>query len=151
MTLESSSYLPPGLPVPRPTRDGVDAGYWDATKRHELAVQRCGGCGAWQWEPEWLCRRCGASPPQWQAVSGRGRIFSWARVWHPVHPALSEACPYIVVVVELPHAGNVRMVGNLLGDPHQNVVIGAPVEAIFEDHPEGEFTLVQWRMTGEAT
>ena len=75
-------------------------------------------------------------------------IYSWTRVWHPVHPALKDACPYVVVVVELPHAGKVRMLGNLLGDPRQEVVIGAPVQAVFEHHNDAEpaFTLVQWRL-----
>jgi uncharacterized OB-fold protein len=76
-------------------------------------------------------------------VSGHGRIFTWERVWHPVHPALESACPYLVVVVELPDAGNLRMVGNLLGDPMQDVAIGSLVEAVFEDH--AEFTLVHWQ------
>ena len=81
----------------------------------------------------------------WHRVRGRGRIYSWERIWHPVHPALKEACPYIVVVVELPEAGNVRMVGNLLGDPRRDPPIDANVEAVFEDHDEG-YTLVQWRL-----
>jgi hypothetical protein len=52
--------------------------------------------------------------------------------------------------VELPHAGNVRMVGNLLGDPMQAVVIGADVEGVFEHHPESDppYSLLQWRTTG---
>jgi hypothetical protein len=37
------------------------------------------------------------------------------------------------------------MVGNLLGDPSQDVEIGQPVDVEFEDHPEDDFTLVQWR------
>ena len=78
-------------------------------------------------------------------MSGRGRVYSWERVWHPVHPALKDACPYMVVLVELPDAGNVRMVGNLAGDPRADLPIGAAVEAVFEDHPEGH-TLVQWKL-----
>jgi hypothetical protein len=41
------------------------------------------------------------------------------------------------------------MIGNLLGDPRQEVVIGAPVEAVFEPHDGATppFTLVQWRRT----
>jgi uncharacterized OB-fold protein len=68
-------------------------------------------------------------------------------VWHPVHPALEDVGPYIVVLVELPHAGNIRMLGNLLGDPQQAVRIGAPVEAVFEPHDAAQppYTLVQWR------
>jgi uncharacterized OB-fold protein len=78
-------------------------------------------------------------------VSGRGRIYSWERVWHPAHPALKGACPYLVVVVELDDAGGVRMVGNLLGDPMQEVRFDAKVEAVFEDHRAGH-TLIQWRV-----
>jgi len=81
----------------------------------------------------------------WHKVSGRGRIYSWERVWHPVHPALKDACPYMVVLVELPEAGNVRMVGNLLGNAEDPVVIGTEVEAVFEDHPDAGVALVQWR------
>jgi uncharacterized OB-fold protein len=53
------------------------------------------------------------------------------------------------VLVELPDAGNVRMLGNLLGDPGQDVPIGAEVEAVFEPHDDAKspFTLVQWRLT----
>ena len=65
-----------------------------------------------------------------------------------MHPALKEHGPYIVVLVELPHAGRIRMVGNLLGDPRQPVTIGAPVEAVFEPHDDAAppFTLVQWKV-----
>ena len=76
-----------------------------------------------------------------------GRIYSWERNYHAVHPSLRGRDPYIVVLVELPDAGNVRMVGNLLGDPMQEIRIGAEVEAVFEHHDEAEpaYTLVQWR------
>jgi uncharacterized OB-fold protein len=50
----------------------------------------------------------------------------------------------MVVLVELPDAGNVRMVGNLVGDPREELTIGTTVEVVFEDHEQG-FTLVQWK------
>jgi hypothetical protein len=55
----------------------------------------------------------------------------------------------VVVLVALAHAGGVRMVGNLLGDPLQAVTIDTPVEAVFEAHDEATppFTLVHWRRT----
>jgi uncharacterized OB-fold protein len=145
----ATTYLPSALPVPRPSVDGLDTPYWEATRRHELLVQRCNVCGTWQWGPEWICHGCRSFDLGWTPIEGRGRIYSWERVWHPVHPALKDACPYLVVLVELPEAGNVRMVGNLLGDPLQQVSIGAEVGAVFEDHPEDEFTLVQWRTRAE--
>src|SRR5688572_9206299 len=147
--MTTTTYLPAGLPVPAAAVDGLDTEYWEAAKRHELVVQRCNACQGFQWGPEWLCYQCHSFDLGWHKVSGRGTIYSWERIWHPVHPALKEACPYLVVLVELQDAGNVRMVGNLLGSGEQQVNIGAEVEAVFEDHEDHEddgVTLVQWRV-----
>jgi len=105
--------------------------------------------GVFQFPPQWIAHDTQTFDIEWVEVEPRGVIYSWTRVWHPVHPALKDAGPYIVVVVELPHAGAVRMLGNLLGDPRQEVVIGASVEAVFEHHNDADppFTLVQWRRT----
>ena len=148
MSATAGSYLPPGLPAPVPEPDGLDAPYWAGARRGELIVQRCPRCETWQWGPEWICHACLSPEVGWARVDGRGIIYSWERAWHPVHPALKEHGPYIVVLVELPHAGGIRMVGNLLGDPRQPVTIGAPVVAVFEPHAAATppFTLVQWKV-----
>jgi uncharacterized OB-fold protein len=143
----SRTILPPGLPAPRPTPDGLDQPYWEAARRHELVAQRCRKCRSWQWGPEWICHRCLGFDLAFERVPGRGRIYSWERAWHPVHPALREAVPYVAVLVELPEAGGIRMLGNLAGDARAPVEIGAAVEPQFEDHADADpaFTLVQWR------
>ncbi len=145
---QRSPYLPSGLPTPAPASDGLGAEFWEATRRHELVVQRCQACHSWQWGPEYICHRCHSFDLAYEPVPPRGRIFSWERSGYPVHPALQKAVPYLVVLVELPAADNVRMVGSLLGDPQQEVEIGSPVEAAFEDHADADppFTLVQWRV-----
>jgi uncharacterized OB-fold protein len=127
--------------------DGLSRPYWEGARRNELWVQRCRACRAWQWGPEWICHACLSFDVGWEQADQRGSIYSWERAWHPVHPALKEAGPYVVVLVELPGAGGVRMIGNLLGDPHQDVRIGAAVQAVFEHHEDAEppYTLVQWR------
>jgi uncharacterized OB-fold protein len=144
--------LPEGLPVPVPSRDGLDLPFWEACRRHELWVQRCRECGAWQWGPEIICHQCRRFTMGWEQVEPNGRIYSWERVWHPVHRALTDACPYVVLLVELPNAGGVRMVGNFVGDPLAPFAIGEPVEAVFEDHEVGEraYTLVHWKLGGSA-
>jgi hypothetical protein len=144
MAHDRKYYLPEGLPTPRAQRNGLDREYWEALKRHELVVQRCNGCGLFQWGPEPICHRCHSFDLGWKQVSGRGRLFSWVRTWNPVHPALRGACPYLVAVVTLPEADNVRMVGNLIGDPNQNPPFDVEVEAVFEDH--GDAALVQWKL-----
>ena len=139
--------LPAGMPRPVPEGDKLDAPYWEGTRAGELRVQRCRRCREFQWGPEWICHECLAFEMEWVAVPPRGSIYSWERAWHPVHPALKDHGPYVVVLVELPQAGNVRMIGNLVGDPLQTVEIGAPVEAVFEPHDDvtPPYTLVQWK------
>ena len=82
-------------------------------------------------------------------VDASGRIYSYERVWHPVHPALKEQGAYLVVLVELPHADQVRMVGNLIGDAEQDVLIGSDVKAVYEHHPDDDpsHTLINWALT----
>ena len=143
-----SAYLPAGLPVPVAEPDGVSAPYWSGLREGRLLVQRCGHCATWQFGPEWLCHACLSFDPAWVEVAPRGRIYSWERSWHPAHAALKDHGPYLVVLVEVPHAGRVRMVGNLLGDPLQEVVVGAEVQGVFELHANASppFALLQWRV-----
>jgi uncharacterized OB-fold protein len=148
VTAPAAYYLPTGMPAPVPEPDGLDKPYWDGTRRGELMVQRCRTCRAWQWGPEWICHACLSFDLEWMRIEGRGTIYSWERAWHPVHPALKDHGPYIVALVELPEAGGIRMLGNLLGDPVQVVTIGAPVLAVFEPHDDAQvpFTLVHWKV-----
>ena len=141
-----STYLPPGLPAPAPSSDGLDEPYWSGLQAECLRLQFCEACKRWQWGPEWICHRCHSFDLHFQAVEAVGRIYSYERVWHPVHRALTDFGPYIVVLVELPHADGVRLVGNLLGDPLQDVTIGQQVRAAFEHHDDlGQpYTLLQW-------
>lgn len=141
----TTSYLPEGMPLPAPQPDGLDAAFWEGTKQHRLLVQRCTACATFQFGPEWICHSCCSDTLDWHECSGQGRVFAFERVWHPVHPALKDRVPYLVVLVELPDAGNVRMVGNLLGDPMQDVQIGQDVEVVWEEH--ADVTLPQWRLT----
>jgi len=144
-------YLPAGLPIPVPERNGLSKPFWDGLRAEVLKVQRNPRTGAYQFPPQWITFDDQSFDVEWVEVAPRGVIYSWTRVWHPVHPALKDHGPYIVVVVELPHAGKVRMLGNLLGDPRQEVVIGSPVAGVFEHHPDAEppFTLLQWRTTDD--
>lgn len=141
------SYLPEGMPIPQPESDGLSAPYWEGLRDERILVQWCDACQKWQWGPEWICHQCLGFDLTWTEIEGVGRIFTWQRSHHPVHPALREATPYITVLVELPDASGIRMIGNLLGDPMQEVRVGAAVHAEFEHHNESDpaYTLLQWR------
>lgn len=141
-----SAYLLPGLPAPVPSGDGLDSPFWEGLANNQLLLQRCRACRTWLWGPEFICHHCHSDDLTFEETTLEGIIYSHERVWHPVHPALKDQGPYIVVLVELPQAGNVRIVGNLLGDPRQPISIGARVRGVFEHHVDATpaFTLLQW-------
>lgn len=141
-------YLPAGLPAPMAQPDALYGPYWRGTRAGRLLVQRNPVTGRHQWPPQWIAADTRTFDLDWVEVAPHGVIYSWTRVWHPVHPALKDAGPYLIVIVELPAASGIRMLGNLLGDPLQEVRIGAEVEAVFERHDDAKppFTLVQWQV-----
>jgi len=148
MDAAANFYLPEGLPIPAPARTDLSTPYWDGLREEVLRVQRNPRTGRYQWPAQWICHDDQGFDIGWVEVAPRGVIYSWTRVWHPTHPALREHGPYIAVIVELAHANNIRMLGNLLGDPMQPVLIGAAVEGVFEHHERADpsYTLLQWRV-----
>ena len=142
----SPIYLPEGLPSPVPARDQLDEPFWSSLREERLMLQSCQACGRWQWGPEWICHRCRSFNLTFRPLEPHGLIYSYERVWHPVHRSLKDHGPYLIVLVEIPHADGVRLVGNLLGDPLQEVRIGQPVRGVFEHHRSAvpPFTLLQW-------
>ena len=143
----TSYYLNPGLA--QPVASELDAPYWEGLRDNVLRIQQCQSCSGFQWGPEWICHHCLSDTMHFVETAAAGIIYSYERVWHPVHPALAEQGPYIVVLVELPDAGNIRMVGNLLGDAEQTVPIGARVSGEYEHHEDADvpFTLLHWRLS----
>jgi uncharacterized OB-fold protein len=148
IVITSKHYLPDGLPIPAPEQDSLSAPYWEGLQRERLRVQRCRQCAQVQWGPEWICHRCHAFDLAWKDVEPRGQIYSWERVWHAVHPALKNAVPYLVVLVELASHPEVRLIGNLLGDPLQSIAIGQAVVGVFEHHVTSNpaYSLLHWRV-----
>ncbi len=142
MTEPTDFYLAQGLPEPVATP--LDEPYWAGLSDGVLKLQQCAACKKWQWGPEWICHHCHSDEVEFHAVTPEGTIYSYERVWHPVHPALRDQGPYIVVLVEIPEAGNVRVIGNLIGDPEQAVIIGSRVQGVFEHHDA--HTLLQWQV-----
>lgn len=145
----SDYYLAAGLAAPMAT--DLDAPYWSGLRDNQLCLQRCRSCGKFQWGPEWICHHCHSDDLAYEEVPAVGEIYSYERVWHPVHPALSEQGSYLIVLVRLPQANDVRLVGNLLGDPHAQVNIGARVRGVFEHHEDADhpYTLLQWELMND--
>jgi uncharacterized OB-fold protein len=146
----TTGFVLPERVRPVPDKAGLDAPYWEGVRAERLAVQRCRSCASWQWGPEWACYTCASLDVGWEEVpttDGRylATIYSWERVWHPTDPRLAAAVPYLILLVTVPAAGAIRMVGNYVGDQLDPITIGDEVCAVFEHHDD--YSLVQWQPT----
>ena len=132
---------------PLPERTELAAGYWEAAKRHELAVQRCEDCGALRHYPQELCPTCLSPAVEWATLSGRGTIYTFVVSHAAFHPFFEDRLPYVVATIELEEG--VRVLSEL-DEPPEQVRIGAPVEVFFEELDD-ETTLPRFRLAETAS
>ncbi len=146
------------IPLPA-TDDPIDAPFWQAALRSELVVQQCDGCGRYRFPPRPMCPDCRCTTAQWQAMSGRGTIWSFAAPRPPLLPAFQELLPYVTAVVELAEHPLLRVTGAMLnpqtgtiqGITAADVAIGAPVRVAFWQCAE-DVALPCWQLvdTGDS-
>jgi uncharacterized protein len=131
-----------------PAIDGTNRAWFTSGA---LALQQCAVCNALQHPPEEICHVCGSMQFVTRTVARTGTVHSYTIVHHAVHPALGASVPYAVVLVALDDVPEIRVVGNLLDAAMTEVVIGLPVEAVWEERPTGDDVVVllpQWRRRG---
>ncbi len=116
-------------PVPRVTPENRP--FWDAARRHELRLQRCGDCGHVRYPPAPLCPECLSETTEWTRVSGRGIVSTWVVFHKRYFDAFADEIPYNVVQVELEEGP--RLTANLVGVRNDEIAIGMPVDVVFDD------------------
>jgi uncharacterized OB-fold protein len=135
-----------------PEPDDDSAPFWDGCAAGELRVQRCASCGRTRMPPRPMCPWCRSRDANWEATSGRGRVWSFVVAHPPLLAAYAEQAPYNVVVVELEEDPSIRFIGNVVADPdgrlddvHPSTLeIGQPVEVCFAAPVDG-IALPRWR------
>lgn len=90
---------------------GADDRYWQALAEGQVELPRCAECRRWHWPAPFRCGNCGSWEMDWTAVELDGRIFTWTRTWHPFGGTESLGLPFSPVLVELPEAGGIRLLG----------------------------------------
>lgn len=113
--------------LPAPTK--ISRPFWEGCHAGELRLQQCDACATYVFYPSYCCTACGHRHLTWRALSGRGRIHSVTQVHRPSHPALGEAGPYALALIEL-EEGPIMM-SNVVGAPPEAVVIGRAVSVDF--------------------
>ncbi len=105
--------------------------------RGELLMQRCTSCRKFRWLPQPMCAACHSIEREWIKVSGRGKVYSYTIITHPVHPAAVDRVPYNVAQVQLEEDPDLILITNLVGLKNEEIRIGMPVRVVFEEHEPG--------------
>ncbi|MEE8421975.1 MAG: OB-fold domain-containing protein [Dehalococcoidia bacterium] len=149
-----------GVEVSIAANDPDHLGYLQAAGEGRFVMQQCGECDKLRYPPGPACPLCQSLDWEWQTVSGRGTVYSYEVVVHPIHPAYRERAPYIVALVELDEQRGVptehdalRVITSLVdadGDSvsEEAVAIGLRVEVEFADLGDG-LALPRFRLTDE--
>jgi uncharacterized protein len=134
---------PPALSPPLPRPDPDSEGYWRATRDGRLAVCRCLECRTWQHPALERCRYCDGRTG-FEEVSGRGTVFSFIVVRHPMIPG--RAVPYIVGIIELAEQPGLHLSAIIDADP-DTVTVGAAATARLADLGDSDFRAPEFTLT----
>lgn len=119
-----------GAPKPVPEADPDSAPFWAGCREEKLLLQRCAECRAFRYPPASRCAACGSAASEWVEASGRGRVFSWIVVRHPVpREVYGDEVPYVVALVALEEGP--RMATNIVGCAPEAVRADMPVKVSF--------------------
>ena len=132
-----------GYAKPIPLISSTNRPFWDALKRHELAMQKCNGCDLIWYPPSPLCPSCWSRAFAWTKLSGRGRVSSWVVFHQSYFKSFDADIPYNVVEVELDEGP--RILANIVGTSNDKIRVGIPVEIVFDDVTE-EVTLARFKV-----
>ena len=135
-------------PLPQPDPD--TEGYWAAARRHDLAICCCLSCGMLIHPPKSFCPGCLSEELEWRQVSGKGTVYSFIVVHHPVVPGFESELPYVVAAIQLAEDESVRIITNIVECEPSEVYVGMSVEAVFCDISES-ITLPKFRPTRTAS
>jgi uncharacterized OB-fold protein len=114
---------------PLPTIAGPDQPFWQALRRREVHVQRCGNCDANRFPAARFCPHCRSEAFAWRAVAPTAVVETWC-IFHRAYFEGLDV-PYTVIQVRLDCG--VRLFSNPTGIEASELRIGLPVEAVFED------------------
>jgi len=103
--------------------------WWDAIQQEKLLIQKCSDCDVLRHPPRPMCGQCQST--NWQGIeaSGKGTVYSYTILHHPIIPGYDFPCPVGLIDLE----EGTRIVANIRGCELNEIHIGMKVECMFED------------------
>jgi len=106
--------------------------FWTGGARGALCFLRCTKCRHFVHPPAPICSECLSRDLEVTAVSGRGVVYTYTvnhQSWFP-----GMVTPFVIAIVELAEQPGLRLTTNLVNCSIDQVKIGMPVRAVFENH-----------------
>jgi len=117
--------------------------FWQAARQGKLVVQRCATCGTHQFFPRPFCLDCMSTDIEWVQTKGEGSIYTYTINRRGSNSFMNDQVPYVVAMVTLKEG--VRLMGNIIDSPIDQVRIGARVRVVFEKIDD-EISLPQFQL-----
>ena len=108
--------------------------FWCGGADGRLHILRCQDCGLYLHPPQPLCPKCRSVSLAAEAVSGRGRVYSFTVNHYEWVPGFEP--PYVVATVELDEQRGLQVLTNLVDCSEQDVHCDLEVEVCFAKHGE---------------
>jgi uncharacterized OB-fold protein len=122
---------------PMPAPSAITQAFWDATREHRIAIQRCNHCSTYHHPPVPQCNRCRSVDLGWADVAGNGSVHEFTVVRQSRVQGMEDSEPYACLAVELDEQPGLLLIGNLVNASWREAKIGLRVEAVFEEIGEG--------------
>jgi len=123
---------------PIPFLRGEERAWFDAARESRLMFQQCESCGAVPNYPRSVCPTCWSPALQERTSAGHGIVYSFTTQYRPGAPGFADEVPYTLALVELDEG--FRVLADLRDCPDEDLAVGLPVRAIF-DEVSPNFTL----------
>lgn len=130
---------------PLPVPDSLSEQFWNGADLGRLVIQRCTSCRRYYHPPVSWCSPCGSEDFEYEAVSGRGHVYTFTVTRDARNAVFAALQPYVVTWVELDEQEGLRIIANMPSEDVNRVAIGSKVEVFFEEIAPGR-RLPQFRL-----
>lgn len=117
-----------------PEPDASNQPFFDGARDGKLRLQCCDDCSGWMFPVKQRCQHCGSTKISWRDASGRGTLYSHARLARVYHPRHEGNLP---VLAQVDLEEGVRINSNLVDCAPGVAKVGMAVQVAFERSPEG--------------
>jgi uncharacterized protein len=130
-----------------PSPNAETQAYWDGARNNELVIQQCQDCQALIHPPAYFCTRCATIIPHLghTTVSGKGSLYSFALHYDNQIKGFEDKTPYILALIELDEQAGLTVYGNVLNAAYEELRLGMPMEAIWEETDNPDIKIMQWQ------